>query len=263
MRDLDGDLCPAPDIDRLVPRSDNLVLLVADVTGIHTAEWTEGRCERDQLGRLGVEARVVLESAGKPDRAVLHRAVDERAHHGDFAVRCRALEVGAKHQATYGAVPDAGGDVDRRTRRIDAFQEIRNGKVASAILADERGRDSLLNLAQSVGAIHQTTVRMAVHVHEPRRHDAIGGIDDDLAITRCQLRRNLDDRVAGDAHVNLPRWTATAVDDTAVSHEQRACGLALDDQRKAGQSERDCSQATHGGMIQNYGFQIADCGLAP
>ena len=245
VRDLDGDAGAAPDVDRLAstrrqPRSlrrgrgwnrGRRYGLIADASAANSAGWR-------------VEAGVVLEAARQPDGAVLHRALHERSHHGDLAVGRRALEVGAEHEAAHRAVPDAGGDVDGRPRSLDPLEEVGDGQVAAAVLADQRGGDALLHLARGVGVIHEAAIRMAVHVDEPGRHDAAGGIDAPARpaprSAAAQPRRWRRRRYA---NVNLARRAAGAVDDAAVLDEQCAGGMALTGKGHQARHDEDTGSA--------------------
>ncbi len=211
--DLDGHARAAADLDRLGPCGEHVVLLVADVARVEAAVGLDHRGERRQLVDRAVEAGVVFESAREPDRAVLHRAVDERLHRLDLGRRRGTLEVAAQDNAADRAVADAGHDVDGRVNARVALEEVGDRQVAAAILADERQRDALLDLARGVRVIFETAIRVAVHVDEAGRDHAAGRVDDRVAWLRRQVGADLDDRVAGYPHVGGSARGAGAIDD--------------------------------------------------
>ncbi len=100
-------------------------------------------------------------------------------------------------------MPDARCDVDGGPRSLHPLEEVGDGQIAATVLADQRGGDALLHLARGLGVIDEAAIRVAVHIDEPGRHDAAGGIEHLLARPRGQLRGDFDDGVAGYPNVNL------------------------------------------------------------
>ena len=88
------------------------------------------------------------------------------------------------------------------------------------LLANERQRDALLDLARCLGVIFEAAIGMAVHVDEAGRDHASRRIDDGLAGFRAETGADLDDGVARDLDVRRATRRACAVDERAALDQQ-------------------------------------------
>jgi hypothetical protein len=86
-----------------------------------------GRCDSGQLDQFlarGVDARIVLQSAGKTECASCELRLEQCLHALEFGCRCVTLEVLAHHTRADGAVPDVRTDIDWRAAAGQGGKEI-------------------------------------------------------------------------------------------------------------------------------------------
>ena len=82
--DLDRQAPFASDADCFIDRAEDGVAFAAHVRGVDAAQFAALTGQRDQLGRLRIGRRRVLQGSGQPHRAVLHGVDDQGLHALEF-----------------------------------------------------------------------------------------------------------------------------------------------------------------------------------
>ena len=221
VRDFDRDLRFAADVHDLVDRLPEIDVFAADVADVAPVVALRHLRELDDLLGRRVDARVVFEAGGEPERAGLHFRLHELAHLLDFLRRRMTPEAVLAHDfAADVAVADVGRDVDRRRRLFHPLEEFRDGIGLGPVLAGDDRRHALAHDRRGVPHLEQAVLVVAVHVDEAGRERQPLGIHDAFARLRRE-RPDLGDPVAVDAHGARARGTSRPVHDRGVDDQRR------------------------------------------
>ena len=235
--DLGRDLGALGNRDHLVERLHHLVALGALVGDVDAAVLGRGLRQRHELvgGREAV--RDVLQRRADAERALAHRAGDQRLHLGDLVGGRRPVGL-ADDVVAQAAGADEGADVDGRGRALEPgevlverapvlghLEEVVAGLAVGHHLvvhrrnrhafAGDLGGDALGDLAGRPAVDEHVELGLAEQVDEAGRHHQAGGVDPRRGLGRRQVAER-GDPVAGDADVGAEPRGAGAVDDLAV-----------------------------------------------
>jgi hypothetical protein len=190
-------------------------------------------CELDDLGRLGIRARHVLQARREPHRAVDHRLEDERLHAIELVQRRRSPRA-AHHRRAHRVVADERRVIHRHARLADLRERLADVDRRPAAIARDNRRHAHPDEVRRRGMIRDI-VRVRVHVDEAGRDDEAAGVDALRGLRAGQVANRGDAPVAN-ADVGDARRRARAVDHAAAGqdHVERAPRL----RRGPGQRER-------------------------
>ncbi len=206
--------------------------LVAHVRDVDTAEPASHLRELDDFARRSERTWHIEKTGAQPERAVLHRLLDKRAHTVQLACGGRAIGC-PDHGRPNRSLADEASDVHRLLEQLQACQKRRERNRRAPVRALQEGRDALAHVVVSRRNAIETAPGMTVDVDEAGRDDLAADIDD----ARGRVPDggcDADDRVSLDGHVGAVPGIAAAVHDPAVpQHElirRRLCTRRQDDQ---------------------------------
>jgi hypothetical protein len=227
VRDLHRHAGNAADVDDFVNRLKEPTIFaanMADVTG--TGIRGELR-QRQHLGRVRLDSRVVLEPGRQTDRAARQFLAQQLLHAGNFFGGRVSAEILAHDLIAQGVVPGVGGDVDSSRRCVEGSVEIRKRVMGIAVRADHHGRYSLAYSGTCIAILQNVVIGMAVRIDETRRqHHAAAG-NDRLASLGLQFPDGFDTLIANSQISGKP-GRARSIDNDDVLNQQAFCRLCFD-----------------------------------
>ena len=217
MRDLHAAARHLADADRFGDRLFERRSLVAHVGGVDAAVVAGDACQLDDLRRMRVGARHVLEARRESHRAVGHRPPDERLHPVELGDRREAI--GRAHDlAAHGVVADERGEVHRRAGLLDRRQRLADIECRRAAITGNDSRDAHADEVLGARVIDEV-IGVGVDVDEARRDDEPRSVND-LARVELGDRANLGDAARLDRDVSPASRSAGAIDDLPAGNQQ-------------------------------------------
>ncbi len=257
--DLDAAAGHLADANRLRDRRLERRPLVAHVRGVDAALVAGNARQLDDLARLRVGARHVLQAGRESHRPVRHRAPDERLHPvelGDRGVAVRRPH----HFAAHRVVTDERREVHRRASLLDRRQRLADVERGRAAIARDDGRDA--HADEVLGArLLDEVVGVGVDVDEAWRDDEPRGVNH-LARVELRERADLDDASGPDRDVSPPRGRAGAVDDLPAGNQQVIARLDLAGRQLAEHDRRHSRTTKHASDHKSSDHHAYSCSRA-
>ena len=252
--DLHRDGRSPPHVDRLRDCRQERVTLASDVAGIEASGLAGGPGQADELVGVREHAGGIDQTGRQTDGPLVHGAPD-LGRHGPELVGVWLRVARSHDQESDRPVTHQRGDVDREALARQAVEVApeggpvpgerrqgegggiddilppgrREGGRARPAVADDLQREPLVDLAVGRRQSGKDEVGVRVHVHEPGRDHAAGGIDHP---GRASVGEEVDrlDAVPRDGHIGPARGPTGPVDhgpapDQDVEHDVSLRGL--------------------------------------
>ena len=218
--DLDRDLGFPADADDLVDGLEERAILAPHVADVASADPGGDARERDELLGLGVDPRIVLETAREPQRAGFEILPQQLGHLLDLGFGRRTAVVVTHDRAAEAAVARVRRDVHRGRRGADLGIERGEREPGAPVLTHDDRRDPLAHDRRRLPCREKAAVVMAVCVDEARREHEPAPLDHAVARGRLELA-DVDDDAVADPDGAVVRGRARPVDDRDIDEEHR------------------------------------------
>ena len=226
MGDLDRKTGLPADQYGLLDRIPQVTIFAPHVADVAATDARRLARQRDDLLRLRVNARVVLEARGEAERAGLQLPAEQNPHQAGFRHGgCPAVVV-SEHFGAEPTVAHVRRHVDRYRGALQPPEEIGERESRPPVLAHHDGRDALADRRSRLGTLEDPPIVMAVRIDEARRQHEARGIHDVLTRDGCQVayRAHRVDDSGLDAHIRRHRGRPRSVEDRGASEERDVLG---------------------------------------
>jgi hypothetical protein len=164
--DLDWNSGLISDANSFLDRPEEAAVLAADMASVTTTDSGGYAGQRDNLFRLRVDARIVLEPRREAECASRELLLQEFAHAVDLCRRCGATEVIAHHFQADAAVTYERRQVDRYRVILESLEVLAEWEVRATILTDDRRGNPLAHTAKGGWVLFEPTTVVGVGIDE-------------------------------------------------------------------------------------------------